>query len=101
MRAVVMQGLHKPLAVETLPDPTPGDGEVVAGEAGFALRIVRRIDEYLLRWIVFSIRIGGTIGKTGKAAIHHAAKYVRMNVFRQRFRRIEALSMINVMFTII
>ena len=29
MRAVVMQGLHKPLAVETLPDPTPGDGEVV------------------------------------------------------------------------
>ncbi len=29
MRAVVMQGLHKPLAVETLPDPVPGAGEVV------------------------------------------------------------------------
>lgn len=29
MRAVVMQGLHKPLVVETVPDPTPGDGEVV------------------------------------------------------------------------
>ena len=24
-----MQGLHRPLAVETLPDPTPGEGEVV------------------------------------------------------------------------
>ena len=24
-----MQGLHQPLAVETLPDPTPGEGEVV------------------------------------------------------------------------
>jgi (R,R)-butanediol dehydrogenase / meso-butanediol dehydrogenase / diacetyl reductase len=29
MRAVVMQGLHKPLAVEILPDPTPGEGELV------------------------------------------------------------------------
>jgi len=29
MRAAVMQGLHKPLAIETLPDPTPGDGELV------------------------------------------------------------------------
>lgn len=29
MRAVVMQGLHRPLAVETLPDPTPDAGEVV------------------------------------------------------------------------
>ncbi|UVO50661.1 alcohol dehydrogenase catalytic domain-containing protein [Sphingomonas sp. SUN019] len=29
MRAAVMQGLHRPLAVETLPDPTPQDGEVV------------------------------------------------------------------------
>jgi (R,R)-butanediol dehydrogenase/meso-butanediol dehydrogenase/diacetyl reductase len=29
MRAVVMQGLHLPLAVETVPDPTPGAGEVV------------------------------------------------------------------------
>jgi (R,R)-butanediol dehydrogenase / meso-butanediol dehydrogenase / diacetyl reductase len=29
MRAAVMQGLHKPLVIETLPDPTPGDGEVV------------------------------------------------------------------------
>ncbi|MFM7028979.1 MAG: alcohol dehydrogenase catalytic domain-containing protein [Chakrabartia sp.] len=29
MRAVVMQGLHQPLAVETVPDPTPGAGEVV------------------------------------------------------------------------
>lgn len=29
MRAAVMQGLHKPLAVETIPDPTPGEGEVV------------------------------------------------------------------------
>jgi (R,R)-butanediol dehydrogenase / meso-butanediol dehydrogenase / diacetyl reductase len=29
MRAVVMQGLHKPLVVETLPDPTPGEGELV------------------------------------------------------------------------
>lgn len=29
MRAVVVQGLHRPLAVETLPDPTPGEGEVV------------------------------------------------------------------------
>lgn len=29
MRAVVMQGLHKPLALETIPDPTPGKGDVV------------------------------------------------------------------------
>lgn len=29
MRAVVMQGLHQPLALETLPDPTPEAGEVV------------------------------------------------------------------------
>ncbi len=29
MRAAIMQGLHKPLLVETLPDPTPGEGELV------------------------------------------------------------------------
>lgn len=29
MRAAVMQGLHRPLAVETVPDPTPGEGDVV------------------------------------------------------------------------
>jgi (R,R)-butanediol dehydrogenase / meso-butanediol dehydrogenase / diacetyl reductase len=29
MRAAVMQGLHKPLALETIPDPTPSEGEVV------------------------------------------------------------------------
>jgi (R,R)-butanediol dehydrogenase / meso-butanediol dehydrogenase / diacetyl reductase len=29
MRAVVMQGLHKPLSIETVPDPTPRAGEVV------------------------------------------------------------------------
>jgi len=29
MRAIVMQGLHQPLALETLPDPTPDVGEVV------------------------------------------------------------------------
>lgn len=29
MRAAVMQGLHKPLAVETIDDPTPGEGDVV------------------------------------------------------------------------
>jgi len=29
MRAAVMQGLHQPLAIETLPDPTPGEGELV------------------------------------------------------------------------
>jgi (R,R)-butanediol dehydrogenase / meso-butanediol dehydrogenase / diacetyl reductase len=29
MRAAVIQGLHKPLLIETLPDPTPGEGEVV------------------------------------------------------------------------
>jgi (R,R)-butanediol dehydrogenase / meso-butanediol dehydrogenase / diacetyl reductase len=29
MRAVITQGLHKPLAFETIPDPTPGEGEVV------------------------------------------------------------------------
>lgn len=29
MRAVVMQGLHKPLALETVDDPTPQAGEVV------------------------------------------------------------------------
>jgi len=29
MRAAIMQGLHKPLLVETLPDPTPGAGELV------------------------------------------------------------------------
>jgi (R,R)-butanediol dehydrogenase / meso-butanediol dehydrogenase / diacetyl reductase len=29
MRAAVMQGLHKPLAIETIADPTPGAGEVV------------------------------------------------------------------------
>jgi len=29
MRAVVHQGLHKKLALETLPDPTPGEGQVI------------------------------------------------------------------------
>ncbi len=29
MRAAVMQGLHKPLTVETVPDPVPGAGDVV------------------------------------------------------------------------
>jgi (R,R)-butanediol dehydrogenase / meso-butanediol dehydrogenase / diacetyl reductase len=29
MRAAVIQGLHQPLAIETLPDPTPGEGELV------------------------------------------------------------------------
>lgn len=29
MRAAVMQGLHKPLALETVPDPTPEEGDVV------------------------------------------------------------------------
>ncbi|MBT2186976.1 alcohol dehydrogenase catalytic domain-containing protein [Sphingobium nicotianae] len=29
MRAAIMQGLHKPLLVETLPDPTPSEGELV------------------------------------------------------------------------
>ena len=29
MRAAVMQGLHQPLKIETLPDPTPEAGEVV------------------------------------------------------------------------
>jgi (R,R)-butanediol dehydrogenase / meso-butanediol dehydrogenase / diacetyl reductase len=29
MRAAVMQGLHQPLVIETLPDPTPGAGELV------------------------------------------------------------------------
>ncbi|MEO6388369.1 MAG: alcohol dehydrogenase catalytic domain-containing protein [Croceibacterium sp.] len=29
MKAVVFQDLHQPLALETLPDPTPGAGEVV------------------------------------------------------------------------
>ena len=29
MRAAVMHGLHQPLALETLPDPTPDEGEVV------------------------------------------------------------------------
>jgi len=29
MRAVVMQGLHQPLKVETLPDPTPEAGDVI------------------------------------------------------------------------
>lgn len=29
MRAAVMQGLHKPLAIDTIPDPTPGEGDVV------------------------------------------------------------------------
>lgn len=29
MKAVTFQGLHTPLAFETLPDPTPGEGDVV------------------------------------------------------------------------
>ena len=29
MRAAVMQALHQPLKLETLPDPTPGEGDVV------------------------------------------------------------------------
>ena len=29
MRAAVFQGLHKPLAAETIADPTPGEGELV------------------------------------------------------------------------
>jgi (R,R)-butanediol dehydrogenase/meso-butanediol dehydrogenase/diacetyl reductase len=29
MKAAVFQGLHRPLAAETIPDPAPGEGEVV------------------------------------------------------------------------
>lgn len=29
MRAAVMQGLHQPLMLETVPDPVPGEGDVV------------------------------------------------------------------------
>ena len=29
MKAVTFQALHQPLKAETLPDPTPGEGEVV------------------------------------------------------------------------
>jgi (R,R)-butanediol dehydrogenase/meso-butanediol dehydrogenase/diacetyl reductase len=29
MRAAVMQGLHQPLRIDTLPDPTPGEGQLV------------------------------------------------------------------------
>lgn len=29
MRAAIVQGLHQPLAIATLPDPTPGEGELV------------------------------------------------------------------------
>ncbi len=29
MKAVTFQALHQPLTVDTLPDPTPGEGEVV------------------------------------------------------------------------
>ena len=43
MKAVTFQALHTPLAFETLPDPTPGDGELdmtgllaILDEAGYA-----------------------------------------------------------------
>lgn len=29
MKAVTFQELHKPLVFETLPDPTPGEGQIV------------------------------------------------------------------------
>jgi len=29
MKAVVFQGIHQPLTLETIPDPTPGEGELV------------------------------------------------------------------------
>ncbi len=29
MKAAVMQGLHQPLVIETLPDPTPGEGQLI------------------------------------------------------------------------
>ncbi len=29
MRAAIVQGLHQPLTIDSVPDPTPGDGEIV------------------------------------------------------------------------
>lgn len=59
MRAVVVQGLHRPLAFETLPDPTPGAGEVVVkvGRCGIC-----GSDLHMTEDPVFGIAKGDVLG---------------------------------------
>jgi (R,R)-butanediol dehydrogenase / meso-butanediol dehydrogenase / diacetyl reductase len=59
MRAVITQGLHKPLAFETIPDPTPGEGEVVVkvGRCGIC-----GSDLHMTEDPVFGIQPGDVLG---------------------------------------
>ena len=54
MRAAVLKAWGSPLVVETVPDPTPGTGEVVVdvvatGVLGYASEVLSGARQYLLR----------------------------------------------------
>lgn len=59
MRAAVMQGLHKPLAVENIPDPTPAAGEVVVkvGRCGIC-----GSDLHMTEDATYGIQAGAVLG---------------------------------------
>jgi (R,R)-butanediol dehydrogenase / meso-butanediol dehydrogenase / diacetyl reductase len=59
MKAAVMQGLSQPLAVETLPDPTPGAGEVIVkvGRCGIC-----GSDLHMTEDAAYGKRVGDVLG---------------------------------------
>ena len=59
MKAVVFQGLHQPLTVETIPDPTPAEGEVVVrvGRCGIC-----GSDLHMTEDPAYGVRPGDVIG---------------------------------------
>jgi (R,R)-butanediol dehydrogenase / meso-butanediol dehydrogenase / diacetyl reductase len=59
VKSAVVQGLHRPLAVETLPDPTPGTGEVVVkvGRCGIC-----GSDLHMTEDPAFGIKAGDVLG---------------------------------------
>ncbi|HWL48036.1 MAG TPA: alcohol dehydrogenase catalytic domain-containing protein, partial [Sphingomonadaceae bacterium] len=72
MRAAVFQGPHTPLAVETLPDPTPRDGEVVVavgrcGICGSDLHMSEDTAFGKSRGDIFGHEFAGDVVAIGKA----------------------------------
>lgn len=73
MRAAVVQGLNKPLRVETLPDPEPGDDEVVirVGRCGIC-----GSDLHMTQDPMFGIQSGDVLGHEFAGEIMDRGKLV-------------------------
>lgn len=73
MRAAVFKGLHQPLEVEALPDPTPGEGEVVVrvGRCGICGSDLHMSEQEMFgarRGDVFGHEFAGEVVALGKGA---------------------------------